>query len=43
MIQRTCEVVIRMLADVRQKTIGPLIKATIAPGVGRQRATSSPR
>ena len=32
MIQRTGEVVIRMPADVRQKTIGPLIKATIAPG-----------
>jgi hypothetical protein len=25
MIQRTGEVVIRMLADVKQKTIGPLI------------------
>ena len=32
MIQRTGEVVIRMLADVRQTTIGPLIQATIAPG-----------
>ena len=32
MIQRTGEVVIRMLADVQQKTIGPLIRATIAPG-----------
>src|SRR5262249_57497801 len=32
MLQRTGEVVIRMLADVQQKTIGPLIKATIAPG-----------
>jgi hypothetical protein len=32
MIQRTGEVVLRMLADVQQKTIGPLIKATIAPG-----------
>ena len=32
MIQRTGEVVIRMLADVKQRTIGPLIKATIAPG-----------
>jgi hypothetical protein len=32
MIQRTGEVVIRMRADVRQKTIGPLIRATIAPG-----------
>ncbi len=32
MIQRTGEVVIRMLADVRQVTIGPLIKQTIADG-----------
>src|SRR5262249_24305306 len=32
MLQRTGEVVIRMLADVRQVTIGPLIRATIAPG-----------
>ena len=32
MIQRTGEVVIRMLADVKQRTIGPLIKATITPG-----------
>ena len=32
MIQRTGEVVIRMLADVKQVTIGPLIKGTIAPG-----------
>jgi transposase len=32
MIQRTGEVVIRMLADVKQKTIGPLIKEVIAPG-----------
>jgi transposase-like protein len=32
MIQRTGAVVLRMLADVPQKTIGPLIKATIAPG-----------
>jgi transposase len=32
MIQRTGEVVIRMLADVRQVTIGPLIKRTIADG-----------
>jgi transposase-like protein len=32
MIQRTGEVVIRMLADVKQKTIGPLIQGTIAPG-----------
>ncbi len=32
MIQRTGEVAIRMLADVQPKTIGPLIRATIAPG-----------
>ena len=32
MVQRTGEVVIRMLADVKQKTIGPLIKRTIAKG-----------
>jgi transposase-like protein len=32
MIQRTGEVVIRMLADVKQATIGPLIKRTITPG-----------
>lgn len=32
MIQRGGEVVIKMLANVRQKTIEPLIKATIAPG-----------
>ena len=32
MIQRTGEVVIRMLADVKQTTIGPLIKGTIAAG-----------
>ena len=32
MIQRSGEVVLRMLADVKQKTIGPLIEATIAPG-----------
>jgi transposase-like protein len=32
MIQRGGQVVIRMLADVRQRTIGPLIKAAIAPG-----------
>ena len=30
MLQRTGEVVIRMLANVQQVTIGPLIKATIA-------------
>jgi transposase-like protein len=32
MIQRTGAVVLRMLTDVQQKTIGLLIKATIAPG-----------
>jgi transposase-like protein len=32
MIQRTGEVVIRMLANVQQATIGPLIRRTIAPG-----------
>ena len=32
MIQRTGEVVLRMLADVKQVTIGPLIKRTILPG-----------
>ena len=32
MIQRGGEVVIKMLANVRQKTIEPLIKATIAAG-----------
>jgi transposase-like protein len=32
MIQRSGEVVIRMLPDVKQKTIAPLIKAAIAPG-----------
>jgi transposase len=32
MIQRTGEVVIQMLANVRQETIAPLIKATLAPG-----------
>src|SRR3954454_12333992 len=32
MLQRGGEVVIRMLADVRQVTIGPLIKGTIAEG-----------
>jgi transposase-like protein len=32
MIQRTGAVVIRTLADVQQKTIGPLIRATITPG-----------
>jgi transposase-like protein len=32
MIQRGGQIAIRMLADVKQKTIGPLIKETIAPG-----------
>lgn len=32
MIQRGGEVMIRMLADVKQATIGPLIKQTIASG-----------
>lgn len=32
MIQRTGEVVIRMLANVQQVTIGPLIRETIAEG-----------
>jgi transposase len=32
MIQRNGEVVIRMLANVQQVTIGPLIRAIIAPG-----------
>ena len=32
MIQRGGQVVIRMLADVKQRTIGPIIEATIAPG-----------
>jgi transposase len=32
MIQRTGEVIIRMLADVKQTTIGPLIKRSILPG-----------
>jgi transposase len=32
MLQRGGEVVIRMLADVRQKTIKPLILAAVAPG-----------
>jgi transposase-like protein len=31
MIQRGGQIVIRMLADVKQATIGPLIRATIAP------------
>jgi transposase-like protein len=32
MIRRGGQVVIRMLADVKRRTIGPLIKRTIAPG-----------
>ena len=32
MIQRGGQLVIRMLADVKQKTIGPLIRRTIPPG-----------
>ena len=32
MIQRTGEVMIRMLADAKQVTIGPLIRRTIAEG-----------
>ncbi len=32
MIQRSGDVVIQMLANVKQATIDPLIKATIAPG-----------
>ena len=32
MIQRGGQVVIRMLANVKQTTIGPLIRQTIAPG-----------
>ena len=32
MIQRGGEVVIRMLANVQQVTIKPIIKATVAPG-----------
>jgi hypothetical protein len=32
MIQRSGESVIRMLADVKQATIGPLIRRTIRPG-----------
>jgi transposase-like protein len=34
MIQRGGQIVIRMLADVKQATIGPLIQRTIAPGTG---------
>jgi transposase-like protein len=32
MLQRGGDVVVRMLADVRQRTIRPLILATVAPG-----------
>ena len=32
MIERGGQIVIRMPADVKQKTIGPLIRQTIAPG-----------
>jgi len=32
MIQRGGEIVIRMMENVQQKTIGPLVKRTIAPG-----------
>lgn len=32
MIQRSGEVVIKMLADVKQTTIAPLIKSTVSPG-----------
>jgi transposase len=32
MVQRSGEVVIRMLADVKQATIAPLIRSTILPG-----------
>lgn len=32
MIQWSGEVVLHMLADVKQKAVGPLMKATIAPG-----------
>lgn len=32
MIQRGGEIVMRMLADVKQATIGPLIRRTIRPG-----------
>jgi transposase len=32
MIQRGGEIVIRMLSDVKQRTIGPLIRGTITPG-----------
>jgi transposase-like protein len=32
MIERGGQIAIRMLADVKQKTIGPLIRKTIAPG-----------
>ncbi len=32
MIQRGGEITIRMPADVKQRAIGPLLKATVAPG-----------
>src|SRR5215208_4023346 len=32
MIQRGSQVVIRMLADVKQATIGPLLRKAVAPG-----------
>ena len=32
LLQRGGEVAIKMLADIRQKTIKPLILATVAPG-----------
>src|SRR5262249_52943948 len=32
MLQRSGQLVIRMLADVKRKTIGPLIRRTLAPG-----------
>ncbi len=36
MIQRGGEVVIRILENVQQRTIEPLIKATIAPRKGER-------
>jgi hypothetical protein len=32
MIQRGCQVVIRILSDVKQRTIKPVITETITPG-----------
>ena len=32
MVPRTGEVVIGMRADVKQRTLGPLIKTTVVPG-----------